>query len=161
MLSSPSSFPSYAKPCDIRLPMAALQFRLRKSPPLTSAKLLGAINVSVWLYRDKTGAEGIETNPNTTIEELIRQFGPADTPDAEVGIHSEMKAGAWFRLRPQLRVIQVFSERIPCPKMCGPMLKTYFPGVPWFYYYNRKSWIGPDNKVLKFPADVLKTAYGL
>ena len=143
------------------MPQAALQFRLRHPPPLTTAKFLGGINVTAWLYRDKNGVQDIQVNPNTTIEELIRQFGPAETPDAEVGIHSEMKAGEWFRIRPQFQVLQIFSERIPCPKMCGPMLRTYFPGVPWYYYYDRRSWIGANGKVIKYPADVLKSAYGL
>jgi hypothetical protein len=60
-------------------------------------------------------------NPNATISELIKQFGPAETPDAEVGIHSIMKATEWFRVRPDLRVLQILSERIPCAKMCAPM----------------------------------------
>jgi len=128
---------------------------------LTTAKFLGAINVTAWLYRDKAGVEGIQVNPNTTIEELIRQFGHAETPDAETGIHSEMNAGEWFRVRPQLQVLQIFSERIPCQKMCGPMLRTYFPGVPWYYYYDKRSWTGADGKLIKYPADVLKVAYGL
>jgi hypothetical protein len=129
MLRTPS-YPSVAKPCDLRLPMAALQYRLRNSPTLTDTRLLRAINVTAWLYRDRNGFEGIQVNPNTTIEELIRQFGPPDTPDAE-----------WFRVRSGCQVSQIFSERIPCPKMCGPMLRTYFPGVPWYYYYDRRSWI--------------------
>jgi hypothetical protein len=84
----------------------------------------------------KQGIEGIQVNPNTTIAELLRQFGPADTPDAEVGIHSEGKAVEWFRTRSDFRVLQIFSERIPCQLMCGPMLRHYFPGVP----YDRNSW---------------------
>src|SRR4051812_9601459 len=123
MPKTPASYSANAKLCDPRLTQAALQFRLRHSPPLTTDKLLGAINVTAWLYRDKSGIEGVQVNPNTTIEELIQQFGPADTPDAEVGIHSEARAGDWFRTRPHLQVLQIFSERIPCPKMCGPMLK--------------------------------------
>src|SRR5215472_12122467 len=141
----PSSYPSYAVPCDPGLPEAALKFRLSHSPPLTTPRLLGGINVTAWLYQDRAGVKGIQVNPNTTIEELIRQFGPAATPDAEVGIHSEMRAGEWFRMHgSQYRVLQIFSERIPCPKMCGPMLRAYFPGVPWYYYYDRRSWIAPN-----------------
>jgi hypothetical protein len=141
----------------VHLPQAALQFRLHHSPPLTTARFLGGINVTAWLYRDKAGAQGIQVNPNTTIEELIRQFGPAETPDAEVGIHSEMKAGEWFRVRPYFQVLQIFSERIPCPKMCGPMLRTYFPEVPWYYYFDKQSWKGTNRTA----AEILKTAYGL
>src|SRR5262245_30999671 len=124
MPKPPSSYPDYAPRCDARLPHAALDFRLRRAPALTTPKFLGAINITAWLYRDKTGAEGIQVNPNTPIEELIRKFGPAETPDAEVGFHSEMHAGEWFRVRPQLQVLQIFSERIPCSKMCGPMLRS-------------------------------------
>jgi hypothetical protein len=147
--------------CDPRLPQAALDFRTSNSPPLTTPRCLGAINVTAWLYRDEQGSEGVQVNPNTTISELLRQFGPAETPDAEVGIHSEGKAAEWFRTRPGTKVLQVFSERIPCPKMCGPLLRHYFPGVPWFYYYNRASWIGNDGKLMKTAAQVLQSAYGL
>lgn len=162
MLKPPTTLPSMAhQRCDPRLPQAALSFRLKNAPPLTDPRHLGAINVTAWLYKDKRGVEGVQVNPNTTIAELLQQFGPAETPDAEVGIHSEGKAAEWFRLRPDLRVLQIFSERIPCPKMCGPLLQHYFSGVPWFYYYDRRSWTGPGGKPLKTAADVLKTAYGL
>lgn len=161
MPRTPASYPSYATSCDPALPKAALEFRLRHSPPLTTARLLGGINVTAWLYQDKTGTKGIQVNPNTMIEELIRQFGPAETPDAEVGIHSEMKAGEWFRIRSHFRVLQMFSERIPCPMMCAPMLRTYFPGVPWYYYYDRRSWAGPNGTLIKYPAEILKIAYGI
>jgi hypothetical protein len=161
MPKTPLSLPRQSTPCDVRLPEAALKFRVRHSPPLTTPKFLGGINVTAWLYRDESGKEGVQVNPNTTIEELIRQFGPAETPDAEVGIHSEAKAGEWFRVRPRLRVLQIFSERVPCAKMCGPMLKTYFPGVPWYYYYDRTTWIGPKGNSIKYASDILKMAYGL
>lgn len=159
MPRSPSKLPNFAMPCDPRLPQAALEFRLRHG--LSTTQFLGAINVTAWLYRDKAGVEGIQVNPNTTIQELIRQFGRAETSDAETGIHSEMNAGEWFRLRPQFQVIQIFSERIPCSKMCGPMLTAYFTGVPWYYYYDRRSWTGMDGKLMKSPADALRVAYGL
>jgi hypothetical protein len=156
----PSSQPADSIRCDPRLPQEALAFRTRNSPPLTSPRYLNAINVTAWLYRDTKGVEGIQVNPNTTIAELLRQFGPADTPDAEVGIHSEAKAAEWFRVHPAFRVLQIFSERIPCPKMCAPMLKHYFSGVPWYYYYDRNSWRGPGGRLLKTDGEVLKTAYG-
>lgn len=160
MPKTPNARPFDAR-CDMRLPEAALAFRRKSAPPLTTGKYLSAINVTVWLYRDRTGNESLQVNPNTTITELIRQFGPADTPDAEVGIHSEGKAAEWFRVRPDLRVLQIFSERIPCPKMCAPLLNRYFTNVPWFYYYDRRSWIGPGGRPLKTAGEVLKTAYGL
>jgi hypothetical protein len=156
----PNARPLEAR-CDIRLPEAALAFRMRNAPPLTTAKYLGAINITAWLYRDRQGVETIQVNPNTTIAELLRQFGPADTPDAEVGIHSEGKAAEWFRVRPDLKVLQIFSERIPCAKMCAPMLNHYFRGVPWFYYYDRNSWKGPGGALVKTAGEVLKSAYGL
>jgi len=147
--------------CDMRLPEAALAFRMKNVPPLTSLKYLSAINITAWLYRDKQGVEGIQVNPNTTIVELLRQFGPAATPDAETGIHSEGKAAEWFRVRPDLRVLQIFSERIPCAKMCAPMMAHYFRGVPWFYYFDRNSWLGPGGALVKTAGEVLKSAYGL
>lgn len=157
----PSPFPNYATPCDLRLPEAALKFRLNYPPPLTTARFLNGFNVTAWLYRDKAGKEGIHVDLNTTIEELKRRFGPAETPDAEVGFHSEMKAAQWCRERRNLQVLQIFSERIPCPMMCSPMLRAYYPGVPWYYYYDRRSWVGANGKLIKHPAEVLKSAYGL
>ena len=146
-------------PCDPRLAQEALSFRMRNSPKLTTSQYLAAINVTAWLYRDAKGNEKIQVNPNTTIAELLRQFGPAETPDAEVGIHSEGRAAQWFRTHREFRVLQIFSERIPCPMMCAPMLRQYFPGIPWYYYYDRKSWTGGPGA--KTAADVLKSAYGL
>jgi len=130
----------------MRLPAASLAFRRANAPPLTSPKFLGAINVTAWLYKDGNGIDGIQANPNTTIAELLRQFGPASTPDAEVGIHSEGKAAEWFRMRPHFQVLRIFSERIPCPNMCAPMLNHYFGSVPWFYYYDRNSWRGLSSR---------------
>ncbi len=154
----PCSRPSGSPPCDPRLPQEALTFRLRHSPNLITPDGLARVNVTAWLYRDKQGAERIQVNPNTTIAELVRRFGPADTPDAEVGFHSEGKAAEWFRTRPELRVLQIFSERVPCANMCAPLLRHYFPGVPWYYYYDRSSWGGQASKAV---AEILKTAYGL
>lgn len=45
--------------------------------------------------------------------------------------------------------------------MCAPMLKNYFPGVPWFYYYDRESWRGDQGELIKRAAAALKVAYGL
>ncbi|MGH9664564.1 MAG: hypothetical protein ACRD9L_09095, partial [Bryobacteraceae bacterium] len=129
----PSSDPANSLLCDVRLPEAALTFRMSSTPRLTTQEYLGSINVTAWLYRDSQGVEKIQVNPNTTIAELIRQFGPADTPDAEVGIHSEGRAAEWFRTQRDCKVLQIFSERIPCAMMCAPLLRTYYPGVPWYY----------------------------
>lgn len=155
----------FAKPidarCDQRLPEAALSFRKRNAPSLTTLEYLAAINITAWLYRDRQGVERIQVNPNTTIAELVRQFGPAKTRDAEVGFHSEMHAAEWFRIRPDFKVLQIFSERVPCQKMCAPMLRTYFPGVPWFYYYDANSWRGEAGEFIKRAGSLLKSAYGL
>jgi hypothetical protein len=134
---------------------------MKNDPPLIGSKYLNAINITAWLYRDGLGVEGVQVNPNTTIPEPIKQFGPADTPDAEVGIHSEAKAAEWFRIRPNLRVLQIFSERVPCPYMCAPMLTHYFRWVPWFYYYDRTSWKGQGGRPVRNAAEILKSAYGL
>jgi len=154
----PASFPDGALKCDLRLPEATLDFRRREG--LTSLADLGAMNITAWLYQDERGSQAIQVNPNVTIIELRRQFGPPDTPDAEVGIHSEAQAAEWFRLRPKLRVLQIFSERVPCGKMCAPMLRHYFPNVPWYYYYDRRSWVGASRGgLVKTAAAALKSAY--
>lgn len=157
----PISKPVDARKCDLRLPEAALNYRKIASPPLTTREALGAINVTAWLYRDRQGIEGIQVNPNITIAELTREFGPAATPDADVGIHSEGRAAEWFRTRRDLQVLQIFSERIPCFSMCAPMLRTYYPGVPWYYYYDKTSWRGNRGEILKRAGDILKTSYGI
>jgi hypothetical protein len=131
------------------------------TPQLTTPDALGAINVTAWLYKDRGGIEGIQVNPNVTIAELVRLFGPAPSRDAEVGFHSEGRAAEWFRLRPDLQVLQIFSERVPCRQMCAPLLRHYYPGVPWYYYYDSNSWVGNRGELLKRAGDVLKTVYGL
>ena len=161
MLRFPNAMPIDSPRCDPRLPEAALRYRRTANPPLTTPHALAAINVTAWLYRDKNGVQGIEVNPNVTIAELTRRFGPAPTPDAEVGFHSEGRAAEWFRTRPHLQVLQIFTERIPCPHMCGPMLRHYYPGVPWHYYYNNNSWRGSHGESLRRAGDILKTVYGL
>jgi hypothetical protein len=154
-----SSFPAFSPRCDPRLPQAALAFGRQQVPHLTGLAELSAMNITAWLYRDERGAESIQVNPNITIAQLRQQFGPPDTPDAEVGIHSEAQAAEWFRTRPRLRVLQIFSERIPCAKMRAPKLRNYFPGVPW-YYYDRRSWFGGSHGgLVKTAAAALKSAY--
>jgi hypothetical protein len=138
----------------MRLPNAAFKFRADNGL-LTPEDLLH-LNITAWLYRDRRGAEGIQVNPNTTIAQLRAQFGPADTRDAEVGIHSEAKAAEFFRSRPDLTVLQIFSERIPCPAMCAPLLNNYFTGIPTFYYYDRRSW-----PATKSASNVLQGVYGV
>lgn len=157
----PNSKPIDSPRCDLRLPDAALRYWRTANPVLTSPKALGTINVTAWLYRDKNGIEGIQVNPNVTIAALAKVFGPAATPDAEVGWHSEGLAAEWFRTRPDLTVLQIFSERVPCLGMCAPMLRRYYPGVPWHYYYDSNSWRGNNGERIKRAGDILKTVYGL
>ena len=153
-LKTPAAVPPYdPSRADMRLPNAALKFRA-DNRLLTPDDLLH-LNITAWLYRDKQGVEGIQVNPNTTIAQLRAQFGPADTRDAEVGIHSEARAGEYFRTHPDLTVLQIFTERIPCPAMCAPMLANYFAGIPVFYYYDRRSWSG------KPAGEVLEGIYGV
>jgi hypothetical protein len=105
------------------------QLRLRHSPPLSTARFLAGISVTAWLYRDKAGVQGIQVNPNTTIEELIRKFGPAETPDAEVGFHSEMgrhkqQSGRDFESRLQLVVRDIrrsFAGWLPWVPPTAPL----------------------------------------
>lgn len=156
----PSCQPIDSPRCDPRLPEAALAFRRTHSPPLTSLDSLRAINITAWLYVDTDGAEKIQVNPNTTIAQL-REVPPRDDiPEVEIGIHSEGKAAEWFRTRPRLRVLQIFTERIPCPMMCAPLLRHYYPGVPWYYYYDRNSW-RQGGRLLRTAAQILQSAYGL
>jgi len=161
MPKAPNCKPTDSPCCDPRLPEAALRYRKTATPQLTTRDALGAINVTAWLYKDRGGIEGIQVNPNVTIAELTRVFGPAQSPDAEVGFHSEGRAAEWFRVRPNLQVLQIFTERIPCRQMCAPLLKNYYPGVPWYYYYDASSWVGNRGELLQRAGDILKTAYGL
>jgi hypothetical protein len=64
-------------------------------------------------------------------------------------------------MNPHLQVFQIFSERIPCAYMCAPLLRHYYPGVPWYYYYDSGSWRGTRGELLKHAGDILKSAYGL
>ena len=117
MLKRPSSEPATNPICDPRLPAAALAYQ--RSNNLLSQTDLGTLNVTAWLYCDKEGVEAVQVNPNVTISQLKRQFGSAATPDAELGFHSEAMAAEWFRTRTQLKVLQIFTERIPVQKAVG------------------------------------------
>ena len=155
----PNSRPADWK-CDLRLPAAALAYR-RTIPELLLPEGLGRINVTAWLYRDDHGETRVQVNPNITIAQIQKEFGKAPTRDAETGVHSEGIAAEFFRTHPAYRVLQIFTERIPCPIMCAPLLHTYFPEVPWFYYYDRRSWRGNGGQLVRRAAEVLKSAYGL
>lgn len=156
----PNSQPLDSPRCDPRLPEAALAFRRTHSPPLTSLDSLRAINITAWLYRDTDGRERIQVNPNTPIGQLREVPQREDEPGVEIGIHSEGKAAEWFRVRPRVQVLAIFTERIPCPMMCAPLLRHYYPGVPWYYYYDRRSWL-QGGRLLRTAAQVLQSAYGL
>ena len=154
-LKTPAAVPPYdPSRADMRLPEAAFKFR-------ADNRLLGTddmrhLNITAWLYRDNQGVEGVQVNPNCTIAELRAQFPPADPRDAvDVGIHSEGRAGEFFRTRRNLTVLQIFTERIPCSTQCAPLLANYFAGIPVFYYYDRRIW--PD----KSAGDVLEGIYGI
>jgi hypothetical protein len=159
MPKMPSSRPEGWK-CDPRLTIEALAFR-RSVPGLLSPEGLGRINVTAWLYLDDRAVKQVQVNPNITIAEIRAEFGRAPTRDAETGIHSEGIAGQFFKNNPRFRVLEIFTERIPCKIMCAPMLRNYFPGVPWFYYYDRNSWRGNDGELIKRAGEALRAAYGL
>lgn len=146
--------------CDPLLPTSALDYR-RKIRDMLTLDALGRINVTAWLYLDERGQKQVKVNPNITIAQIKAEFGRASTRDAETGIHSEGIAGQFFKDNPKYRVLEIFSERVPCRIMCAPMLRHYFPGVPWFYYYDRASWRGNDGELIKRAGEILKSAYGV
>ena len=155
----PSSLPDGWR-CDPRLPIEALAFR-SSVPSLLSLEGLGKINITAWLYLDEGGVKQVKVNPNITLAQIQAEFGRAPTRDAETGIHSEGIAGQFFKDNPRFRVLEIFSERIPCKRMCGPTLRHYFPGVPWSYYYDPNSWRGNDGELIKRAGEVLRVAYAL
>ena len=159
MPRTPSSRPDGWK-CDIRLPAAALAYR-RSIPELLAPEGLGRINVTAWLYVDERAERHVKVNPNVTLAQIRNEFGRAPTRDAETGIHSEGIAAQFFKDNQTFRVLEIFSERIPCRIMCAPMLRNYFRGVLWFYYYDRESWRDDEWKLIKRAADVLRVAYEL
>ncbi|HTX41680.1 MAG TPA: hypothetical protein VMD25_07610 [Acidobacteriaceae bacterium] len=159
MAKTPSSRPTGWK-CDPRLPIEALAFR-KRNPELLTEEGLGRINITAWLYKDEDERERVKVNPNITIAEIRKEFGRAATRDAETGIHSEGIAAQFFKDNPGFRVLGIFSERIPCRMQCAPLLRNYFPGIPWFYYYDRDSWRGENGELLKRAAAALRVAYGL
>jgi len=159
MPKTPSSRPDGYR-CDLRLPAAALAYR-RSIPELMSPEGLGRINVTSWLYLDDRGPRQVKVSPNITIAQIRAEFGRAATRDAETGIHSEGIAAEFFRTNPRFRVLEIFSERIPCKTMCAPLLRHYFPRVPWFYYYDRASWRGNDGQLIRWAAQALRVAYEL
>ena len=158
MVRLPSAFSPYSGPCDLRLPREALAYR--RSRGILTAQALGAINVTAWLYADAQGRQQVTVHENTPIAQIRAEFGPAATPDAEVGFHSEGHAAEWFRTHQRCTVLQIFTERIPCYE-CGSLLRRYLPGVPWYYYYAKHSWKDADGRRLLRVANALKTAYGL
>ena len=132
MLRVPNSKPMDSPRCDPRLPYAAFRYRIAGSPQLISRAGLGAINVTAWLYKDKRGVEGIQVNPNVTIAELIRKFGSAPTPDAEVGFHSECLAAEWFRVRPAYKCFKSSPSAVPaarCALHCCDITTRQCPGI--------------------------------
>jgi hypothetical protein len=45
--------------------------------------------------------------------------------------------------------------------MCGPFLRRYYAGVPWYYYYDKRSRRDARNRVERWPAEILASAYEL
>lgn len=152
--------------CDMRLPQAALAYRQsqtyrpgqgQRQVSLVTAKALGAFNITSWLYIDKAGTQRVQTNPNVRMAELIQQFGPAETLDAELGLHSEGIAAQWFidNYSTWSEVKQIFTERIPCYRCSMTLKNSMFKDVPVFYYYDG------NTLLLDNTARILKTCYGL
>ena len=146
--------------CDLRLPEIALEYRRQNS--LLSNDALSGINVTAWLYRDSSGVERVQVNPNTTKAELREKF-PLKNSNAngqEVGLHSEQMAAAWFQSQRSTKVMQIFTERFPCWE-CSNFLQRHYPGYPWYYYYDRRNWKGDDGEIIRKIAETLRHAYGL
>ena len=159
----PSSTPSNWKdrlglpPCDPRLPEAALAYRREHS--LIDERSLGTINVTAWLYRGAHGVEGVQVNPNIPIEKL-RNLG-TEYKHVPVGFHSEFMAAEWFRTQPKLRVLQIFTERIPC-RDCADFLRHWYEDVPgWYYYIDRRSLPDDGGPIWKQTAEGLRNVYAL
>jgi hypothetical protein len=149
--------PNPAALCDLRLPFEALLYR--RTHNFLTPHHLRRLNITAWLYQDEHGViQKPLVNPNVPIQEIIRQFGRADTPDAEVGLHSEGIAAEWFRTQRKFRVLQIFTERIPCGPgrmNCAALLAAYFKGVPVYYYHTSRTYNGQD------VAETLRWKYGL
>jgi hypothetical protein len=146
--------------CDLRLPEAALEYRRQNS--LLSDSALSKINLTAWLYRDASGVERVQVNPNETKAKLRKDF-PLEKSEAngqEVGLHSEQLAAAWFASQRNLTVLQIFTERHPCNE-CANFLQHYYPGYAWYYYYDRRNWKGDDGEIIRRIAETLRHAYGL
>jgi hypothetical protein len=158
-MKTPLAAPSTAMRCDLRLPAAALEYR--RTHRLLTAGDLGRINVTAWLYRDESGREAVQVNPNVPLGDLRRPGETRQNLPVEVGFHSEGIAAEWFRTRRNLTVLQIFTERFPCAAMCGPLLRAYYPGWAWYFYYRPSSWKDEHGQFVARAAGVLRTAYGL
>ncbi len=98
-------------------------------------------NVSVWvLVRD--GASEYVADHNVTIKEVNKVDSPGKRSNrlANVGFHSEPLVGERLRTRRDVlsgltQVHAIFTERMPCFD-CNAFLKTYYPGVPIYFYLN-------------------------
>jgi hypothetical protein len=139
------------------LPEAALAYRLEHG--LTDERSLGTINVTAWLYKDTQGREGVQVNPNIPIKQL-RNLG-TEHKNIPVGFHSEFMAAEWFRTKPKLRVLEIFTERIPC-RDCADFLRHWYESVPgWYYYVDRRSFPDDGGPIWKQTAEGLRNVYGL
>src|SRR6267378_3241120 len=61
-----------------------------------------------------------------TADALTRATGSRDDSRIDPGEYEHYGAAESFRMQPRLRVLQISSERIPCPMLCGSMLRNYF-----------------------------------
>jgi hypothetical protein len=72
VLRIPNAKPIEAR-CDMRLPTAALSFRMKNDPQLTGSKYLNAINITAWLYRDdRTSWKGQGGRPARNAAEILK-----------------------------------------------------------------------------------------
>lgn len=155
-MRTPSKTCYWHDACPYALPQQALIYRRKHR--LLSLQSLGAFNLTAWAYETPEKSSGVYVAANTPLRELAREFA---IPDLLVGVHSEMHAAEWFRLRQKLRVTSIFTERIPCFE-CSSMLRNTYPGVPVYYYFNRASWTqGQWQLMLRSAGQALKEAYEL
>ncbi len=141
----PNSSPEDAPPCDPQLPLLALEHRIKHQ--LTSAESFSAYNVSVWLLKNRDGAEYMVEH-NKTIGELEAKRPSRKDNPARVGLHSEVLVAERLHRRRDVlsgetQVTQIFTERIPCSE-CRFLLSEipHFRYVPKYYYlaYHDRSW---------------------
>jgi len=139
----PLSSPPHAPPCDMQLPMLAMEHRIKNQ--LVSAAAFSRYNVSVW----KLSNHEYVVEHNETIGELEEKHGVDPDNPAKVGFHAEVLVchqvyGRRDVLEGKTLVAQIFTERIPCSE-CRSLLLfkiPYFREIPTYYYltYHDRDW---------------------